>query len=202
MNFFKLMSSQEKIDDLLKKIKTIDNQNLDILLKKINIEIEKIKWSSSKKNKHKTIKVKHPDGDERDIDKNIAELIDCLWKLDIMTFNSCQNNYINGYIWIEFSSYEDLMLFMNLVIVNTDPINHHRILYGRHHEDKVWFHKINYVDSTIYDDNEDSSSFSSDDTIYLLPPGFSVRFPKTDYKMILNIMKNKIKQNNLEDLSE
>jgi hypothetical protein len=198
------MSKQEKIDEILSKIKNMDNHNLDILLQKINVEIEKIKWSSSKKNKlkHKTIKVKHPDGDEIDIDKNIAELIDCLWKLDIMTFNSCQNNYINGYIWIEFSSYEDLMLFMNTVIVNTDTLTHHRILYGRHHEDKVWFHKINYVDSTIYDDDEDSSSFSSNETIYLLPPGFSVRFPKTDYKMILNIMKNKIKQNDLEGSSE
>ena len=187
------MSKQEKIDEMISNLKKFDNHNLDILLSKMNLEIEKIKWCTRKTKKHKTIKVKHPDGDEIDIDKNISELISCLWKLDIMTDNSCQNNYINGYIWIEFTSYEDLMCFMNLMIVNTNPLIHNRMLYGRAHEDNVWFHKINYIDSTIYNNEDDTSSISSDETIYLLPPGFSVRFPKSDYIMILNIMKNKIK---------
>jgi hypothetical protein len=49
-----------------------------------------------------------------DIDRRIAPLITELWKADIMTLNSCEENK-PGIVWIEFASCIDAERFLNIV---------------------------------------------------------------------------------------
>ncbi len=192
------MSRQEKINGIVNKLKNIDENNLDNIISTINKDIDKFIFSHSKKEKHKIVRIKHPDGGKRSIDKDISELITNLWKLELMTYNSCQNNYLEGYIWIEFVDYANFMCFMNMIFMNTNPNIHDRIFYAHSYMDNIWYYRINHMD---YESMHDSDSASTE-TNFLISPGFSVRFPRTDYKMVLDILKIENMKNEIEKLSK
>jgi hypothetical protein len=61
------------------------------------------------------------------------------------------------------------------------------------HEKNSWIKDINFTNTTILHDEDDS--VISNETINLLPCCFSIRFPKSDYNMILNIFKEKLANN-------
>jgi len=52
---------------------------------------------------------------EADIDCGIAKLVLELWKADIDTCNSCENNVPKGWVWIEFATTCDAAHFMSIV---------------------------------------------------------------------------------------
>ena len=115
-----------------------------------------------------------------------------------MTYNSCQNNYLEGYIWIEFTDYANFMCFMNMIFMNTNPNIHDRIFYAHSFMDNIWYYRINHMDA----ESMENSDSASTETNFLLPPGFSVRFPRTDYDMVLDILKIQNMKNEIEKLSK
>jgi hypothetical protein len=64
--------------------------------------------------KHKTKHIRYED-QEADIDGEIADLILNLWRLEISTLNSCQDNLPKGFVWIEFGSAYDAEQFLDYV---------------------------------------------------------------------------------------
>jgi hypothetical protein len=68
---------------------------------------------------------------EADIDEEIAPLIEEIWKADIDTANSCQENK-PGIVWIEFLSADDAASFLNIVAEYEEEIDslYNRIRHG------------------------------------------------------------------------
>jgi hypothetical protein len=58
-----------------------------------------------KGHEHKTVMLQLDD-DEIPIDEEIAEMIQLVWDLDMMTSMSCQDNIPTGFIWIEFPCHD------------------------------------------------------------------------------------------------
>ena len=54
--------------------------------------------------KHNQVEVKHPRWDYCiPIDEDLTELMNAIWQMDLITFNSCQDNIPTTYTWVEFS---------------------------------------------------------------------------------------------------
>ena len=70
--------------------------------------------------KHPQVTVYDPRGWPYEIDVEIAPLIEALWRENINTCNSCQENS-PGIIWIQFESMEDLKRFLTKVISEIPP---------------------------------------------------------------------------------
>jgi len=188
----------KKINKLIEELNKLEDNDAETLLKIFNFELNNAKHRRDKYNKgnkkHSVVLLKDNDDEMIEIDKNISELIEILWKMEIRTSNSCQNNIPKDYIWIEFFDYISMMNFMDTIIENTHYKEHDRILYNEKHEKNSWIKDINFTDTTILHDEDDS--FNSEVTINLLPCCFSVRFPKSDYKMVLTIFKEKFEFEN------
>jgi len=73
---------------------------------------EVVSKTTSKK-KHQTVRIIHGD-QEADVDKQIAPLIKEMWKADIETYQSCQDNP-PGWVWIQFMSSHDLERFLSII---------------------------------------------------------------------------------------
>ena len=186
------LNKQKKIDELVKSLNELDDSSFKRMHALIKHELDDVKTRMKKfksgNKSHKMVPVKHPDGEECEIDEQISELISHLWRNNIKTYNSCQDNIPKNYIWIEFFDYQSFQDFMEIVIGIIDPLQHERILYSEKHVKNSWIYNVNFNDSSILSIEEDN--ISDDDTIFLLPTSFSVRFPKLDYPMILHIFKN------------
>ena len=74
-------------------------------------------------NEHPNVSLITPFETEVQVDVEIAPLVQSLWKLDLCTFNSCQNNF--GYVWLHFPS-DDAVQFLTYVMQYGDPISSHR----------------------------------------------------------------------------
>lgn len=137
---------------------------------------------------HKTKRVVWGDR-EADIDRGIANLVLELWKADIDTRNSCENNVPRGWVWIEFTTAFDAEAFLNIVAQDyEDDANSlyqriNRIWQNDHiDESKDWIYHAYPVDVSldhVVDEIEGTCSVVPDG-----PPQFmltvSVRFPRKD----------------------
>lgn len=145
---------------------------------------------------HKQIRVCIGDR-EADIDEGIAPLIEELWKADIETFNSCQENK-PGIIWIQFASPEDASRSLDIVAQYEDGVdtlyNRARIAWAPFDDKDMtapfWEYAILPEDMAMveeYDENEDLIEES-----HMGKPCFtfsvSIRFPVADYAVILERM--------------
>jgi len=63
---------------------------------------------------HETVELKRS-GRTFNIDKGIAPLIELIWKFDLWTLNSCQENR-PGIAWIQFAHVQDAETFMALAV--------------------------------------------------------------------------------------
>jgi hypothetical protein len=149
---------------------------------------------------HKTIKMFNPFYSEyQKIDRNIAKLIECLWKLNIFTVCSCEDNVPKDYIWIEFGSGDNAECFLQIVgnYFYHNPkegIDNGEGLYHRMKEEDVP-NKWLYACGT----RDDSEHLEGDWMVYGedfkgLFITISIRFHKQDYPMILEALNNKLKQ--------
>jgi hypothetical protein len=190
-------SKSQKINKLVEQLNEMHDNDFDNILKIFNFELNNLKYKRElflKGNKkHPVVLLKDNYDEMIEIDKNIAELIEILWKLEIRTLNCCQNNIPKDYIWIEFFDYISMMDFMDTIVENIQIDQLERILYMERYEKNSWIKDIIFTDSTILQD--DDNSVLSNETINLLPSSFSIRFPKSDYKMILNIFQEKLSEN-------
>lgn len=151
------------------------------------------------KEEHKKVSLFNPFLENHlDIDKNIAELIECLWKLDIKTTNSCENNVPVDYVWIKFFSGVDAETFLEIIGKHIykdkadkyeDDDLYQRIKRSTNERPNQWLYScelVDYSESIINDDvvmdNEFGGFFIS----------ISVRFPQKDYPVVLNALKQEL----------
>jgi hypothetical protein len=137
-----------------------------------------------------------------DVDEGIADLIVELWKADIDTFMSCQDNRPKGYVWIQFASAYDGDAFLNIVAQN--PELEGQTLYNRIHNrwdviKKTWRYSIAVFDyGLIEDEGEDNTLEESHTGDVELRFTVSIRFPLSDYETVLSRMVEHNKSRKLE----
>ena len=100
----------------------IDKASLSV----VKYDLSKRKQSIAKKSPHKTVELEYDD-EIIDIDKNISDLMECLWVCDIQTVNSCENNIPKNYIWIEFLDFFDLERFQDILFTGMDNYDERKI---------------------------------------------------------------------------
>ena len=140
---------------------------------------------------HKQVLIENPVGEFIPIDEGISELIKELWKRDIYTYNSCQENE-PGIIWIEFANSYDAKVFLDTIMLKAyedegygDEL-YFRMYVNTFHE-KDWQYDVCVIDYNEIIDEE------KDELVHVGIPdiGFpiSIRFPISDYHMVLKIIK-------------
>lgn len=60
-----------------------------------------------------------PDKQRVQIDAEIAPLIRRLWDMELVTFNSCQDNF--GYVWIQFATAYFAEVFLSTIVKHGNP---------------------------------------------------------------------------------
>lgn len=136
---------------------------------------------------HKQKTVQHPDYGPIKVDAKIAELLGYLWELDIMTYNSCQENK-KGIIWIEFASGIDAEEFLNCLFHTKDNCSKKLLeLYERvgWQQDESWDFSVCY-ENTNYEIKNDTIIETG---VPIFNISISLRFPISDYKLVLKTIK-------------
>lgn len=186
---------KEQIDSRFEDLKNIIKNNnwpegsdnlFNYLKKKLN------NYSESYSTKQHDTNIIYLNGDPINIDKKICPLMTELWKADILTTNSCEDNVPRGYIWIEFKSQEDFKNFIEIIFVGESYDNnvYQRSISTFPCPGNKWKFKINIFGDDYFDDYENKNN---NETVLFYP---SVRFPQED----LEYVYNKIKKYNDEKL--
>lgn len=147
--------------------------------------------------KHPTRLISHGDM-SAEVDVDIADLILDLWKLDITTINSCQDNVPSGWVWVEFFSSGDAEMFLSLV---SKYENRPGTMYNRIREaddDQFnWKYKVHPTDFGV---NEFFIDENTVDEEFIGPHefcfSFSIRFPQRDLTKVKNRIHNTVKKLN------
>ena len=143
--------------------------------------INRIKASKTRV-RHETTRIPHFHGYTCNIDNNISTLIKYIWLYKIDTYNSCENNIPDGFIWIQFASANDADFFLNIVFNNISTYSNEYnrgIRIFKNPLLKSWIYNVN-----IENDNDESNVVNG------LSIAISIRFPKTDYDWICEKFKN------------
>jgi hypothetical protein len=175
------MFTPQQINEKESAVKQIMDATEDVIVKKI-IELGLDEARNSTKSRtqdleHKTMPVKDFMGHDIDIDENIAPLISEIWKAQINTNNSCQDNVPADYVWVEFSSINDFDKFINII---NNSLTERSTMYERMmgYDGPHWRYN-----SLMHDENEVYES-DVDDIVAIGPPKFkvtiSLRFPQCD----------------------
>jgi hypothetical protein len=133
--------------------------------------------------KHPTKRVKYKDL-EADIDLDIADLVLNLWKLEVDTVNSCQDNAETGFVWIAFDSTYGAEEFLNYVAEYSEEPDSVYQRMNREWGDATlmdWKYtpslKDHGVDERVESDDTISSTFTGSHGFMF---SMSVRFPRAD----------------------
>jgi hypothetical protein len=121
---------------------------------------------------HKAIAILNPfNGETCELDEEIFELIDELWKANIITVMSCQNNVPEDYIWIQFDNGEHMDKFIEILTRGRDMTDDLTTRITRRNIAKNWMYDHQYYFKT---------------SIEIV---VSVRFHKDDYEEVLKRFK-------------
>lgn len=149
---------------------------------------------------HETVELKRS-GRTFNIDKGIAPLIELIWKFDLWTLNSCQENR-PGIAWIQFAHVQDAETFMALAVdhrgseKSEDYYNslYSRIMGERYGHPGRWQYTSHPQDVGV-EEEEIDQNLSNVKAIG--PPSFqfimSICFPVTDIPLITKNLKKKLK---------
>jgi hypothetical protein len=133
---------------------------------------------------------------EAQIDVGLAPLIEEIWKADILTLNSSEENH-PGIAWIEFRSSDDASRFLDIVAGEYD--DDLRGLYNRIRQE--WDDSDGPVEGTwdfaIYPVDRSVDQWITDEDMIeeepIGPPDFdftvSIRFPREDLELLLARMR-------------
>lgn len=123
-----------------------------------------------------------------DVDEDLAGLIPALWKADILTVMSCQDNVPAGYVWLMFASAIDAEMFVDMVVQGFDEEldSLWSRAYGENDLEGDWFMRVGPRDDFAYLEDV------GDDDVRWVSEGrprcrleVSVRFPRTDLLAVL-----------------
>ena len=127
-----------------------------------------------------------------DIDTKIAPLIKEIWKAGISTLNSCQANPDKDWIWIQFDTVQDLMLFIYCTVKYDETFGS---LYWRavgNFGENEWRYDFLPFDGNLDEWLEGNEvKYEHVSVNKEVSPNFnaSLRFPATDYNVVLARMK-------------
>lgn len=146
-----------------------------------------------------------------EVDVGIASLLLVLWDAGVMTCNSCEENK-PGIMWIEFYSMKDVEKFLMMQIRTLGDRIH------KHPEANDWFcYRIlgqggDRLSPWEYDAHPNvypvkpnqSSLYSRNTSDCTVELSVSVRFPREDYQVVLDLISNYLKRgnNNFEELND
>ncbi len=149
------------------------------------------------KHTHKQVKVQMPSrwgGDVIKVDEGMVELLSAIWRHDILTLLSCQENR-PGVAWIMFATPQDAASFMNIVLhFYGDAKKPWKTLYGRAMEyncgydriTKDWEYSISPhnrgVQETVNDEDEVITRYRGYNDFDF---EVSIRFPVSDIPIII-----------------
>lgn len=143
--------------------------------------------------KHKQVMIKHGDLEAK-VDEKIADLILNLWKMDIITILSCQNNVPKNYVWIEFFSAEDAERFLNIVAeYDEDMDSIYQNIVGRWSDLKhEWIYDVHPVDFGVTYDYDKNNKFveKTFDGNHAFQFNIAIRFPNKH----LQFVKDKVEK--------
>ena len=134
---------------------------------------------------HKQVRVKEGYF-EADIDEELAPLIQELWKADLATVLSCQEN-LPGIVWIEFLITTDLAEFLSIVAEYEPECEslYHRIL-GHTDVEGCWEYDFFPADFALHEGRDGITDWHEGAPDFYF--NASVRFPRTDLPMLLDRM--------------
>lgn len=157
--------------------------------------VDMMTQTSQMGNKHKMVRVQ-VGSFEDDIDEEIAPLIEEIWKADIRTINSCQENR-PGIVWIEFPTVYGAADFLNIA---AGPFSHeldglyNRISLAWERDpgpvEGAWKYDLHPFDMAVGVCDVDDGSVEEKPTG---PPefvfGVSIRFPRSDLPILLKRLR-------------
>jgi hypothetical protein len=161
---------------------------------------------------HEQTKVLFPGNQELiDVDVGIAPLLVAIWDAGIMTWNSCEENEL-GIMWIEFSSMKDVERFLKIQIHTLGNRVH------KHPDFNDWFcyrilgYEGDHLGPWRYNahpnvcpiTSNQSSIYSRNASDCNVEMSVSVRFPREDYPVIIDLISNYLKRgdDNFKELSD
>jgi hypothetical protein len=161
---------------------------------------------------HEQTKVLFPGNQELiDVDVGIAPLLVAIWDAGIITWNSCEENE-PGIIWIEFSTIKDVERFLKIQIHTLGNRVH------KHPDFNDWFcyrilgyegdhlgpWRYNAHPNVYSITSNQSSMYSRNASDCSVEMSVSVRFPREDYPVIIDLISNYLKrgEDNFKELSD
>lgn len=148
--------------------------------------------------KHKTVQVEIEPGDFREIDCMIAPLIKRLWELELYTGLSCEDNFPDKYIWVQFFDGVIASLFLQAVADYSDREYYNRITgeWDDPEEEFLWKYSTGVDDWGIgYDYDEEDNIVEEHAPIknnFSFP--ISVRFPQKDLNKVMTMLNKTTKE--------
>ncbi|AYV84193.1 MAG: hypothetical protein Hyperionvirus19_17 [Hyperionvirus sp.] len=131
-------------------------------------------------------------GNEVEIDKKISQLIQELWKADIITRLSSEDNVPEGYVWIQFDTLVDFAKFMDVIFLGEDYKNDvfKRSISDFCYPGKKWKFRVNISGEDDYmDDNDDGGFENAKNIVKNIRLNPSVRFPHEDQPYVYEKIK-------------
>jgi hypothetical protein len=150
--------------------------------------------------KHKT---KHIEWNnwEAEVDCKIADLVLNLWKLDLFTYLSCENNVPKNYVWIQFIDAFSAERFLDIVANEWQEESEHDSLYWRVRAEQGYTDlKYWKFDACLDDLNTHLEVDENDEYAWEVSTGkpqfnfaMSVRFPQSDLKVVEKAVAEAVK---------
>jgi hypothetical protein len=130
-----------------------------------------------------------------EIDEAIASLIEEIWRADIDTLSSCEENW-GGLVWIEFPAEKDIARFLNVVAKRESGSDalYGRVLYLRTSDlsTPLWEFEVQPVDLSL---SQRRQADAKDGNGGGGPPAFSfyysILFPRCDLPILLERLRER-----------
>lgn len=175
------MNIESAIESIKSKLSSVYGDNVPkSILQNLKFQIDMDRDSrDSVEHKKQTIRTRYG---ELEVDCGIAELIECLMKVDIRVTISSESNVPKDYMWLVFQCQDDVERFMEIVFRNMSANDemYCRATIDERYEKGAWHFDTFFND--IYRDKDEEYLEGASMNI-------SVRFPKSDYSKILKRVK-------------
>lgn len=145
------------------------------------------------KTDHKQVHIKYKDH-EADVDEGLADLILNLWKLDIYTSMSCENNNDDNIVWLNFPHAIESEKFMNVAVKYDTDMYHRAMGYTDEDDWTIDTNLENYGVDLIFDEKDEDivdEKFNGTNDFYL---SVSIRFSISDLKEVEKNVLEAIKE--------
>jgi hypothetical protein len=166
----------------------------EVLTKVVELGLHQLEKKTAKDKtasiKHKTTRIACPfyENQTIEIDNGIFDLISELWKANIKTCSSCEDDMPANYMWIEFCPASDGDSFLEIIMNGYEENDKLSLRILDRADKNNWI--IEYIPENIneYTDSDDDEATSESKVIDFIS-NLSIRFPKSDYKQILKRIK-------------